>query len=97
MHRLVKGKKALSLEIPLTVAGDSFAVGKELSDVLWPGSCVVVSFKRARTIEGHLGLSEGDVITVHYVTYDPEATSEELCALVGEQSPEVLRLMTPEV
>ena len=41
-----------------------------------------------------MGIAEGDVITVHYKTYNPEATAEALRTLVGEQSDEVNRLMS---
>ena len=97
MRKITKGKKAITVEAPLTVAPDSFAVGKELRDVLWPNACVVVSFNRTTHREGHLGISEGDVITVHYTTYDPDATIDELYTLVGEQSDDVKQLMSTPV
>ena len=67
------------------MAADSFAAGKELRDILWPNSCVVVSFERAKKNRGLVVVEEGDVITVHYKTYNLKATAQELCALVGEQ------------
>ena len=97
MRKITKGKKPLTIDVALTVSPDSFVVGKELRDVLWPNSCVVVSFNRASHKDGHFGISDGDVITVRYTTYDPDATIRELHALVGEQADEAERLMSPPV
>ena len=97
MRKITKGKKPLTVDVPLTVAPGSFVVGKELRDVLWPNSCVVVSFKRVPHNDGHFGISEGDIITVHYTTYDADATTDELYALVGEQSDDVKQLMSAPV
>ena len=93
LHKITKGKHAVHVEIPLTVKRGSFVVGKELRDVLWPNSCVVVAFDRATHAKGHGVISAGDIITVHYVTYDPEATVKELHELVGEQSDDIVKAM----
>ena len=74
------------IEVALTVNSDSFVVGKELRDILWPNDCIIVSFERAPENRENVGVSPGDVITVRYKTYDPEITSEELTVLVGEQN-----------
>lgn len=74
------------IEVALTVNPDSFVVGKELRDILWPNDCIIVSFERAPENRENVGVSPGDVITVRYKTYDPEITSEELTVLVGEQN-----------
>ena len=97
MRKITKGKNAITIEVPLTVSPDSFVVGKELRDVLWPNACTVVSFNRANGKGGHHAIGEGDVITVHYTTYDPEVTIDELRALVGEQSDDIKQLMSPPV
>ena len=97
MRKITKNKKPISIEAPLTVAASSFVVGKELRDVLWPNSCAVVSFNQSAWTEGHQEISEGDIITVRYVTYDPSTTVEELKALVGQQPDDVLSLMNPSV
>lgn len=102
-----KGKKPVTLEVRLTVKPDSFVVGKELCDVLWPSLCTVVSYKKASECREseeskesdencHVeGLSEGDIITLRYTTYDPAVTAEEIEALVGNQSEETKRIMLP--
>jgi len=95
IRSISKGKSPTIVEVPLTVNENSFVIGKELRDVLWPNACVVVSFERAKENRGKLGIHEGDVITVHYQTRNPVATAEEIKVLVGEQSEEINRIMIP--
>ena len=95
LHKITKGKKATVIEAPLIVKQNSFVVGKHIKDVLWPNSCVVVSFNCANHSEGHSQISEGDVITLHYTTYTPKETAKELYTLVGDQSDEVMKLLIP--
>ena len=95
LHRITKGKKPFDIEVPLLVNKNSFVVGKELKDVLWPNSCVVLAFNRAKPSENHSVISEDDVITVRYVTYDPDSTAKELKDLVGEQPENIRKIMTP--
>ena len=80
-----KGKRATVVETSLTVQSDSFVVGKEIRDVLWPNECVVISFDRSKENKDKVGIAEGDVIVVHYKTYDAKAIFDELTVLVGEQ------------
>lgn len=94
LHRITKGKKSIDVEASLTVKDDSFVVGKELRDVLWPNSCVVLSFEHKDHSKAHSIISAGDVITVRYLTYDLEATVGELDELVGEQSRDVIRIVS---
>ena len=96
LHRIAKGKTPIDVEAPLTVGKNSFVIGKELRDVLWPNSCVVVAFNRADSSKKHGVISEGDVITVRYVTYDPATTANELYDLVGEQSKDVNLIINPK-
>ena len=95
LHKITKGKSSIDVEAPLTVSKGAFVIGKELRDVLWPNSCVVVSFNRVKHSKDHSVISEGDVITVRYVTYDPSATVRELNELVGEQSEDIIKIMNP--
>ena len=95
LHKITNGRRPVTVEVPLVVSADAFAVGKELRDVLWPSACVVVSFKRARHDESHSVIGEGDVITVRYDTYDPPVTERELSSLVGRQSEEIMKIMQP--
>ena len=95
LHKITKGKQPYDIEAPLTVNKNAFVIGKELRDVLWPNSCVVVAFNRVKHSENHAVISEGDVITVRYTTYDPQTTASELSDLVGEQAKDISRIMNP--
>ena len=81
-----EGKTAHVIDTELTVRAGSFAVGKEIRDVLWPPTCVILSVDKSPTPNGGLtGISEGDVLHVHYRTYDPPVTMQRLEDLVGPQ------------
>ena len=90
-----RGKTAHTVKVPLTVRENAFVVGKDLRDVLWPVSCVVLSVDRTTDEHDKLAISAGDVITVHYKTYDPIAVAEEVEALVGDQPTEIDKIMRP--
>lgn len=97
IRAISKGKSPTVVEVPLTVNPDSFAEGKELRDILWPNDCMVVSYERKGEHLHKLGIMAGDVITVHYKTYNPAATAEEIKNLVGKQSEEIERLMNSTI
>ncbi len=90
-----KGKQPYVIEVPLTVYKDSFVIDKELPDILWPASCTLLSIEKGPNKTEKLGISEGDVLTVHYTTYDPVATAKEFEVLVGDQDEEIDRIMRP--
>ncbi len=94
-HAMHRGKTPHIIEVPLTVYENSFVVGKGLNDILWPVSCVVLSIERAENNKQKSSIAVGDVITVHYKTYDPIATAEEFEVLVGNQPEEIDRIMRP--
>ena len=93
-HKITDGKKSFDIEAPLVVKKNSFVVGKHLSDILWPNSCVVVAFNSQDRSKNHGLISDGDIITVHYTTYDPNSTANELCNLVGEQSEDLMQILS---
>lgn len=97
MRAIRKGKQSTVIVAPLTVSSGSFAIGKQFRDILWPDSCVVVSFERAPENYGCSGIGAGDVITVRYKTYNPEISAREFSALVGEQSKEINDLLNPQL
>lgn len=82
------GKTAHIVNAYLTVQNGSFAVGKEIRDILWPPTCVILSVDKNPATVGSFGISEGDVLHVHYRSYDPPATQVLLEALVGKQDPD---------
>lgn len=82
------GKQSAEAELDLTVTPDSFVVGKEIRDILWPPSCIIFSVERTSHLHthGNMGLGEGDVLHIHCRTYDPDETLRSLEALVGKQN-----------
>ena len=95
ISRIHKGKTPSIIEVSLTVKETAFVIGKERRDILWPSSCALVSFERAPKNKGNTEIAEGDIITLHYKTYDPPATAREIEILVGKQSDEVMAVMIP--
>lgn len=94
-HAIHKGKSPHLIKASLTVQNGAFVIDKELRDILWPSSCVVLSIDRGPNHGEKTGIAEGDVLTVHYKTYDAKATAEELEVLVGTQNEEVHSTMHP--
>ena len=82
-----KGKSSLTVEEDLVVQPGAFVVGKEVRNILWPPSFVVLSVHRNpdRKDRQFGGMEAGDILHVHYTTYDPVATEESLAHLVGKQ------------
>ena len=93
LNALTKGKKSKVVEVSLTVGSDAFVIGKEIKDILWPYTCLVLSLERTNVVRGTAEIFEGDIITVHYETYDPKSTADELECLAGKQSDQVRSIM----
>ena len=94
-NNIHKGNQPHIIEVPLTVYKGSFVIDKEMTDILWPASCTLLSIERGPNKTGKLGIAEGDILTVHYTTYDPIATADEFEVLVGDQCEEIDRIMRP--
>ena len=90
------GKKPYVIEVPLTVYKGAFVIDKEIRDILWPASCTLLSIEKGPNKTKTVGIDEGDILTVHYTTYDPIATANEFEVLVGDQSEDIDRIMRPE-
>ena len=95
-HAIHKGKMPHVIEVPLTVRKGSFVIDKDIRDILWPASCTLLSIERGPNKTNKIGIAEGDILTVHYTTYDPIATANEFEVLVGDQCEEIDRIMRPE-
>lgn len=93
LNALTQGKKSKIIEVSLTVGPDAFVIGKEIKDILWPYTCLVLSLERTNVVRGTAEIFEGDIITVHYETYDPKITADELECLAGKQSDEIRSVM----
>lgn len=84
-----KNKKAKIFDVYLTVQPHSFIVEKEIRDILWPPTCVVLDVKKNTRATTGVGISEGDILHVHYQSFNSHATFEELERFVGRQSDHV--------
>ncbi len=78
------GKNAMMIKTSLTVQKNAFIVGKEIRDILWPPTCVVTSVEKAPGATGSFTAS-GDILHLHYMTYDNAETMSLLEALLGDQ------------
>lgn len=92
------GHTPIIVDTKMTVQKGSFADGMELRDVIWPPTCTVLSIDHKQSQAIHHGTQEicdGDLLHLHYQTYDPEHTRNTLAAILGEQ-PEYPRARTHE-
>ncbi len=89
IERRRKGKTAIIVDVFLTVKAGAFVCDKEIRDILWPPTCTVLSLDRTATVQHGVGLAVGDVLHVHYQTFEPHETFEELEMLVGRQDEDV--------
>ena len=95
-YAIHKGKIPHVIEVPLTVYKGSFVIDKDIRDILWPASCTMLSIERGPNKTNKIGIAEGDILTVHYTTYDPVATANEFEVLVGDQCEEIDKIMRLE-
>lgn len=80
------GKAFETTEKEFTVRPGSFVIGKEIRDILWPPSCLVLSVDRnPAAARGGEEISEGDILHLHYASSDPAETEKTLEDLVGKQ------------
>ena len=87
LKKLRKGKKDKVIDCKFTVTEDAFAVGKEIRDILWPPTCTVLAVHKKPSTHHHsrTGIAEGDVLTLHYHTYDEQETYTSIEAILGKQ------------
>ena len=83
-----QGKTPIIVDSYMTVQKGCFADGMEIREILWPPSCAVLSVDRQNAPIQHHNAQEicqGDVLHLHYQTFDPEHTAQMLTAILGEQ------------
>ena len=85
-----EGKVSETVTTDVTVRPGAFVVGKEVRNILWPPSCVILSVSRNRQRKDlpSGGMEAGDVLHVHFTSFDPQETMENLEDLVGKQAVE---------
>jgi CIC family chloride channel protein len=87
-----RGKKPLIVECKMTVQKSSFADGMEVREILWPPTCTVLSIDKNPVHAAHGDLhclEAGDVLHLHYRTYDPDHTVKNLISILGEQPKDI--------
>jgi H+/Cl- antiporter ClcA len=85
------GKDPIIVNSYMKVQKGAFVDGMEIRDVLWPPTCVVLSVDRKQSHSTHYSgseIREGDLLHLHYQTYDPDLTMDMLTSLLGEQTEE---------
>ena len=91
IHHLHGEKKPHVYDTFVTVRENSFAVGRQVRDVLWPSDLIVLSVERAdnhNVMADELSetvLHAGDVLHLRYPTYKHSETRDEISAIVGQQ------------
>ena len=78
------------IDATLTVQENSFAVGKQIRDILWPNNTFVLSIKRSDQRpqideHGEKNMYPGDILHVRFSTHDEEQTRGELLSILGAQ------------
>lgn len=79
----VKDRDFFVIDTRFTVSDGSFAMGKEIRDILMPPNCIIVSAEKKNP--DIPALSAGDVLHLRYKTYDNRETYADLIALFGKQ------------
>lgn len=81
------GKTPTVVDTHVTVQRGAFAVEKEVRDILWPPTCTVLSITKgaAHLSGGDAFILPGDVLHLHYRTYDEHKTQTLLESIVGKQ------------
>ncbi len=87
LKNLRKGKEEKILDKKFTVREGCFAEGKQIRDILWPPECTVLSVQKkpSRHHHSHTGITSGDVLEIHYHTFDEKESEECLEAILGKQ------------
>ncbi len=84
-----KDKNFTVTERFFTAKENSFAIGKQIRDILWPANLFVLSIQHCSEVEvdqhGAKEISAGDVLHIRYSTYDKELTKKEIASILGEQ------------
>lgn len=85
-HDYRAGKKPIVVDSHMRVHQNAFAIGMEIRDILWPPTCTVLSVHKNTPFKGHDAgrIAEGDLIHLHYLTYDPDETYDLLTRILGD-------------
>lgn len=89
-ERQIEKQKKKVIDAFVTVMPSSFAVDKQIRDILWPKNLFVLSVKHSKgsVMDEHGGreLHEGDILHLRYSTSDEKYTRQQIIAILGEQN-----------
>ncbi len=86
------GNPSYLVDVKFRAEADSFAVGKEIRDILWPATCVVTSMRKNPNSKTHNAyIEEGDILHLHFISHSPENSFKLLSDILGEQSDETIK------
>ena len=84
-EQLYEGDTVETVELTLTVKENSFAVGREISDILWPHGLIVLSVQHEAAHGGSV-LCSGDILKIRCATCDKAVLVRDLEAIVGKEN-----------
>ena len=87
-HAAHEDRVSLIINAYVTVQENSFAEGKELRDLLLPPTCAVLSIEMKNpdaTLHSAAELCAGDILHLHYSTYNAKESIRSLEAVFGPQ------------
>ena len=81
-----QGVPPMVVDTHLRAQPNAFAVGREVRDILWPPTCTILSMHKKVVDHHHPDrIGEGDLLHLHYQTYNNAQTTELLIQILGEQ------------
>ena len=80
-------KTPIVVDVQFTVTEGAFAIGQEVRDILWPPTCTVPEIDK-KHVTAHIdhAIEPGDVVHLHYQTFEPAQTMAYLEQLLGHQT-----------
>lgn len=85
-------KPSYLIDVKFRAESNSFAVGKEIRDILWPATCVVTSLRKNPDAKEHNAyIEEGDILHLHLISHSPENSFKLLSDILGKQTEETIK------
>ena len=84
LKTILNGKESTVISAHMTVESESFVIGKEIRDILWPPNTVILSVEKKNS--DNSSLESGDILHIRYKTYNETETLSEIIALIGSDN-----------
>lgn len=91
LEAINESKTMTVIDTFVVVKKGSFAIDKQIRDILWPANLFVLSVQHTKTHDtevdehGSSALHEGDIVHIRYSTFDEPKTKAEITDILGEQ------------